>query len=59
MQYEQRIVPPRQQKLEFVRPEIWKQLPAADQQACQQLLSRFIYDIFVSERTPQDEPRQD
>ena len=59
MDYEQRIVPPRQQKLDFACPDIWKQLPAADQQAFQQLLSRFIYEVFLSEGTPKDEPRQD
>ena len=59
MDREQRMVPRRQRKLELSRPYVWKQLPDADRHACQQLLSRFIHELFLSERNSEDEPRQD
>ncbi len=59
MDHEQRMVPPHQRTLDFARPDVWNQLPDADRHACQQLLSRFIYELFLSERSPEDEPRKD
>ncbi|MDP6558033.1 MAG: hypothetical protein QGG71_25425 [Pirellulaceae bacterium] len=45
---------PRQQTLEFTRPERWQQLPNADRQACRQALAKLLREVEIPTRENED-----
>lgn len=49
-------LPSHQKQLDFSDSAIWKQLEAADQVACRQLLSRFLIEWLLAEREEQHVP---
>ncbi len=52
---------PRQQSFNFLRPERWRGLPGADQEACRQALSGLLRQV-VSQQTDNendDDERED
>ena len=55
---EKNLLPMRQQALEFARNGRWQQLRGPAQRECQQLLSRLLKVVLVSERNNDERENQ-
>jgi hypothetical protein len=50
---------PRQQNFSFLRPERWRGLPGADQEACRQALSGLLHQVVTQQTENQNQNDDD